>query len=86
MTFAIERNFIVRASALRLSSLWPAFAPLLRFFIVVSVIRVAKTFRRSPDMVGAVVAPSNAAERTIFSLGLTRTVDRSKISSYFIDD
>lgn len=52
MIFAIERNFIVSASALRLSSLWPAFAPLLRFFIVVSVIRVAKTFRRSPDMVG----------------------------------
>ena len=51
MIFAIERNFIVRASALRLSSLWPAFAPLLRFFITVSVIRVAKTFRRSPDMV-----------------------------------
>ena len=50
MILAIERNFIVNASAFRLSSLCPAFAPLARFFIVVSVIRVAKTFRRSPDM------------------------------------
>jgi hypothetical protein len=50
MTLAMDRNFIVNASAFRFSSLWPALAPLDRFFIIVSVIRVANTFRRSPDI------------------------------------
>ena len=56
-----RHSIIVSASAFRFSSLCPCCAPLTRPFIIVRVIRVAKTLSRSPDMVGK-ASPASACK------------------------